>query len=401
MHKFTVSDINRIIKQILLCEDIFCGINIVGEISNFKYHSCGNMYFTLKDDKSCIRCVMFKEQAEVVNFMPKDGMYVLTFGDIGVYEAYGQYQLYVSAMEKYEEEGILKKKLTKLKAKLVDEGLFNAENKKSIPKIPSVVGVVTAKGGAAIEDIKKIASRRFPLATLKVYFALMQGKKSKNSIISALKYASKGNLDVLILARGGGAQEDLEVFNNEEVVREIWNFKIPTVSAVGHENDWSLVDLVADVRASTPSAAAEIVFPDIFEIQNRLENFKALLKTYIKNIFDDVVFKFKMLKKDINFVSPFKTVNFLEHKIENFRISIYNSIFNRYNYCYDNLQKYIFLLKYLNPYNILKKGYGLILDINGKAVRSLYKSKVGNVLNIHLKDGTLKVQVLEKKFKNI
>ena len=401
MHKFTVSDITKIIKQVLLCEDIFCGINVVGEISNFKYHSCGNMYFTLKDDKSCIRCVAFKEQAEFVDFMPKDGMYVLTFGDIGIYEAYGQYQLYVSAMEKCKEEGILRKNLIKLKAKLADEGLFSLENKKIVPKIPNVVGVITARGGAAIEDIKKIASRRFPSAILKVYFALVQGKKSKNSIISALKCAAKGNLDVLILARGGGAQEDLEIFNNEEVVRAVWNFKIPTVSAVGHENDWSLVDLVADVRASTPSAAAELVFPDIFEIRNRLKNFKVLLITYIKNIFDDIAFKFKILKKDINFVSPFKTIDLLQEKIRNFKISIYSNIFNRYNYYCNNLQKYTFLLKYLNPYNILKKGYGLISDNSGKAVRSLYKSKVGNILNIQLKDGTLTVKVLEKEFKNI
>lgn len=399
MQKFTVSQINRFIKQIFSFEEIFYGINIEGEISNFKYHKTGHMYFTLKDEKSSIYCVFFKEQADVVSFMPEDGMVVVVHGDVGVYEAYGRYQIYGISMRKVEEEGDLQKKLNMLKNKLSKEGLFNLENKKKLPQFPKKIGIVAANKGAAIEDVLKIISKRFPIVKLYVCYAIMQGKNAVKSVVRSLKLCEKKEVDIIILARGGGSKEDLEVFDDEEMVRFISGIKIPVVSAIGHENDWSIVDLVSDFRASTPSSAAASVCPDIFNILERINIYKDLFRRVLVRKIEDLEFRLKIYKKDLKFFQ--KERGFLKYFeiIKNFKKQLNYLIYKKYEKCYLVFEKKRVLLNSLNPENIFKKGFALILDENKKNISSVRRTKVGKVLNVCFKDGDLLVEVIKKNLR--
>ena len=400
MHKFTVSEVNGFIKKVISFEDIFYGINVQGEISNFKYHDFGHMYFTLKDEKSSISCVFFKEQADGVKFMPKDGMFGVVRGDVGVYEAYGRCQIYGSYMEKCQEQGELEKKLEILKEKLSNEGFFSLENKKPIPKFPKTIGVISAKKSAAVEDVVNVVKRRFPLANLKIYYAIMQGEKAASSIVKSLKLAEKGCLDVLILARGGGSKEDLKVFDDENIVRFIFNIKTPVVSAIGHETDWSIVDLVCDLRASTPSVAAEIVCPDVKDVVEKIFYYKNLINSNILNVIDEKFLRLEILRKDFKFFSPLKKIELFLNKIYILKKNIIYLIYKKYYYYNEIFETKFFILKELNPTKFLEKGYCLVLDENKNSVMSLKEVKKEEHLKIILKDGALKVKILEKILKN-
>lgn len=396
MNRFTVSQVNGFIKKIFSFEEIFYGINVEGEISNFKYTFKGHMYFTLKDEKSSISCVFFKEQADSVSFMPKNGMFVVVCGDVGIYEAYGKYQIYGFSLKQSTSENTTEKKLEKLKQKLLKEGLFNLSNKKNIPKLPNVVGVVAAKSGAAVEDVLKTFKERFPLIKINVYFALMQGESSVNSILKALKLAKKDKVDVLILARGGGSKEDLKVFDDEKLVRFICSYKIPVVSAIGHETDWSIVDLVSDFRASTPSSAVLAVCPDFKELLEKILNYKMLFKRFLKNVMNEYYYKLNMLKKNILLFSPLNNIINFKQKLLFLKKKFNYLIYKQYIY-YENLFKQKKnILKSLNPKAILEKGYLYVVDENDKKVKTIKKEKVGNILKLYLKDGIFKVKIVEK-----
>ncbi len=399
MHKFTVSEVNGFIKKIISFEEIFYGINVEGEISNFKYHSFGHMYFTLKDEKSSISCVFFKDQADGVDFMPKNGMFVVVHGDVGVYEAYGKYQIYGIHMSKCEEKGILQKQIDVLKEKLSQEGFFSLEKKKTIPKFPKIIGVISAKKSAAIEDIIKIIERRFPLAKLKIYYSVMQGEKAVGSIVKSLKLAEKGCLDVLILARGGGSREDLKVFDSEEIVRFIFNLKTPIISAIGHETDWSMVDLVCDLRASTPSAAAEMVCPNVKDLFEKIFDYKNIIKRHVFNIFDENFFKLELLKKDFKFFSPEKYIDFLLNKLYILKKKLIYNIYEKYYYYYSMFEQKIIRLNSINREAFFKKGYCLVVDENENSVDSIERINKDECLKIFFKDGIAKVKVVEKESK--
>ena len=396
MNKFTVSQVNGFIKQIFSFEEIFYGINVEGEISNFKHNISGHMYFTLKDEKSSISCVIFKEQADYVSFIPKNGMFVVVHGDVGVYEAYGKYQIYVNDIKIYEEEGKEYKKLKDLKTKLLNEGIFNLENKKKIPKFPKRIGVIAAKNGDAVEDILKIISCRFPVVKVKIYYSIVQGEKAVKSIINSLNKAEEDELDVLILARGGGSQEDLKVFDDEKLVRRVCDFKFPIVSAIGHENNWSLVDFVADLRASTPSNAAELVCPDIKVLIEKIEQYKYLLKRYIKNELDGIYIKLRIMKKDIIIFSPIGKIKSLEENITDCKEKIKLLINKNINVYEINLKRNFYVLKSLNPEKILSLGYALVLNEKQKIINSSEKLVVNETLSLVLKNGKVKVKVVEK-----
>ena len=396
MNKFTVSQVNGFIKQIFSFEEIFYGINVEGEISNFKHNISGHMYFTLKDEKSSISCVVFKEQADYVSFIPKNGMFVVVHGDVGVYEAYGKYQIYVNDIKICEEEGKEYKKLKDLKTKLLNEGIFNLENKKKIPKFPKRIGVIAAKNGDAVEDILKIISCRFPVVKVKIYYSIVQGEKAVKSIINSLNKAEEDELDVLILARGGGSQEDLKVFDDEKLVKRVCKFKFPIVSAIGHENNWSLVDFVADLRASTPSNAAELVCPDIKVLIEKIEQYKYLLKRYVKNELDGIYIKLRIMKKDIIIFSPIGKIKSLEEKITDYKEKIKFLINKNINVYEINLKKNFYVLKSLNPEKILNLGYALVLNEKQKIINSSEKLVVNEILSLVLKNGKVKVKVVEK-----
>lgn len=396
MNKFTVSQVNGFIKQIFSFEEIFYGINVEGEISNFKHNISGHMYFTLKDEKSSISCVAFKEQAESINFVPKNGMFVVVHGDIGVYEAYGRYQIYVQNIKISEEEGEEYKKLKDLKEKLLKEGMFNLETKKKIPQFPKKIGVISAKNSAAIEDVLKIISSRFPITKIKVYFSIMQGEKAAKSIIKSLNKAEEEKLDVLILARGGGSQEDLKVFDDEELVRRVFKFKLPIVSAIGHENNWSLIDFVADLRASTPSNAAELVCPNIENLLERVVQYKFLFKKYIKNKVEEVYFKLKILRKNILFFSPIKKIEYLREKVHKNKEKINFLINEKINTYETSLNWNRYILKILSPERISNMGYALVLNEEEKIVSSSENLNVDDILNLVLKNVKFKVKIIEK-----
>jgi len=278
INTYTVTQVNKYIKKILDNDFILSNIMIKGEISNFKNHSSGHLYFSLKDESSNIKCVMFKGQTLSLKFKPEDGMKVVISGYISAYERDGQYQLYCDFME-LDGIGDLYAKYEKLKEKLANEGLFDEARKKKLPLLPKSVGVITSSTGAVIRDILNVSLRRFPKANIKLFPSSVQGENAYLEIIHQLELINEKNLaDVIIIARGGGSIEDLWNFNSEELAYAISKSKIPVVSAVGHETDFTICDFVSDLRAPTPSAAAELVFPIYDELSYKLLNFNKRLK---------------------------------------------------------------------------------------------------------------------------
>ena len=293
---WSVSEVNRLVKQIL--ESQFLPMWVAGEISNFTRHSSGHLYFSLKDEKSQLKCVMFRSAAARLQFQPSHGMQVTAYGSLGVFEAQGSYQLYVEAIRPAG-LGALHQAFEALKKKLNEEGLFDAARKKALPRFPKKIGIITSPTGAAIRDIVNVISRRYPLVKLLLYPAKVQGPGSAGEISSGIKYfnsmQSESRPDLLIAGRGGGSLEDLWAFNEEIVARAIANSEIPIVSAVGHEIDFTIADFVADIRAPTPSAAAELSVPDINEIQIRLINCKDQLSrklAYKLNYYKELLKRF-------------------------------------------------------------------------------------------------------------
>ncbi|MBQ3573019.1 MAG: exodeoxyribonuclease VII large subunit, partial [Clostridia bacterium] len=268
----SVTQVNLYIKDVISRDDVLCDVLVKGELSNFKAHSSGHMYMSLKDEGGVMRAVMFRSAAAKLAFKPQNGMKVVARGRISVYERDGQYQLYIENMQQ-EGQGDLYAAFEQLKAKLSAEGLFDPAHKKKLPKYPKTVGVVTAPTGAAIRDIINVLSRRFSYADIVLYPVLVQGENSAASIVEAIEYFNKSkSADVLIVGRGGGSIEDLWSFNEETVARAIYNSDIPIVSAVGHEIDFTISDFVADLRAPTPSAAAELVVPSQIELSEKFNN---------------------------------------------------------------------------------------------------------------------------------
>ncbi|MDY6314393.1 MAG: exodeoxyribonuclease VII large subunit [Clostridia bacterium] len=269
----TVSQLNRYIKGIIEQDNLLFRVTVKGEISNFKAHYSGHMYFALKDEAAVIRCVMFRSAAQTLKFMPESGQKVIITGRIGVYERDGQYQLYADSMQP-DGVGALFAAYEQLKAKLSAEGLFDEERKKPIPAFPSKIGVVTSPAGAAVRDIINIIKRRYRLADIYIYPVIVQGDGAPEDIANAVRYFDRsGWADVLIVGRGGGSIEDLWAFNTEIVARAAAQCRIPLISAVGHETDFTIIDFVSDLRAPTPSAAAELAVPDTAELLQKLSGF--------------------------------------------------------------------------------------------------------------------------------
>lgn len=289
----TVRQLNLYIKNVLEGDNRLAHITVVGEISNFKCHfASGHMYFTLKDDAAAIKCVMFKGNASRLQFVPQEGMRVMCTGRVSVFERDGVYQLYAENMLP-DGEGNLLASLEKLKEKLSGEGLFDRSKKRAIPKFPKNVAVITSETGAAVKDIFSVLGRRYPLSKVIFIPAIVQGALAPNSLCDALNKANDTNADVIIIGRGGGSVEDLWCFNDEKLVRCVAASKIPVISAVGHETDFTLCDFAADLRAPTPSAAAELAVPDIEELTENIEDF-------ISNLKKQITSKLVMMENSLN-----------------------------------------------------------------------------------------------------
>ena len=404
----TVGALTRYIKYKIDNDVNLREVYIKGEISNFKHHTRGHFYFTIKDEESRISAIMFAASTKNINFEPVDGMKVLVKGRISVFEQTGNYQIYVTDMM---EDGVgnLFALYEKLKKQLQEEGLFDTKYKKPIPKIPSRIGVVTAPTGAAIKDIVSTINRRFPLCEVILFPSLVQGKEAKDDIVKNIKLADTYNLDVLIVGRGGGSIEDLWAFNEEIVARAIFDCNTPIISAVGHEIDFTIADFVADIRAATPTGAAELAVPDKNDLKRLINQMEVRIS---KNIINKINYNKSYLTKVMDsyiLKSPMSIYEIKEEKLSNYIEKAKSIILNQISSSrlkFDNLTKsYIFKtpnkifenktntynhliekLDVLNPLNTLKRGYS-ITKLNGSILTDVNKIKKGDNININLQNG--------------
>ncbi|WP_427339205.1 exodeoxyribonuclease VII large subunit [Caloranaerobacter sp. DY30410] len=392
----TVSELNNYLKRVLINDPILNSINVEGEISNLKRHKNGHLYFSLKDQKSKINCVMFNSEVQKIRFNIENGLNVIISGYVSVYERDGLYQLYVRNIKPVG-LGELYLAFEQLKKKLQNEGLFDKEKKKKLPYLPKKVGVVTSSSGAAIKDIIKVMKRRLPSADIIIYPVLVQGIKAANEISNAIKFFNqRDDIDVIIVGRGGGSIEELWAFNEEIVAKAIYESKIPIVSAVGHETDFTISDYVADLRAPTPSAAAELVAPNIIELKEKIFlQYKRLIKSYesyIKNK-ENLIKTYKISIASNRFIEK---ITVTRQKLEYCYKELLNS-FDRY--ISDNLNNINFLnerLNNLNPKKILNRGYAIPIKKDGKIVKSVDEVINGEILTLILDNGFIKVKVMDK-----
>lgn len=390
----TVSKLNAYVKAIIDNDELLNNVYIKGEISNLKKHYTGHYYFTLKDKDSLIKCVMFKSYTSYLNFDVEDGMNVVILGTVAVYERDGIYQIYAKGME-LDGIGDLYAAYEKLKAKLEAEGLFEKKYKKKIPYLPKEIGVVTSKTGAVIRDIINVTTRRYPMVHIKLYPASVQGKGAAETIVKGIEYFNKyQNVDLIIIARGGGSLEDLWPFNEEITARAIFASNIPIISAVGHETDFTIADFVADLRAPTPSAAGELAVPDIMELKWKLNNMKLqlgrslkkrleLMQTRYSSIINRKVFK----EPNVMLADKILALNGFEKDLNNCMKAELKDRKNRF-------EKVVATLDSLSPLKTLSRGYTVLEDKNGDVVTTSKDLKSGDVVKIILHDGTKNAEVI-------
>lgn len=435
---YSISALNKAIKNMFDNKPELNRVYIKGEISNFKHHTRGHLYFTLKDENSRIAAVMFATSASKMNFEPEDGMKVLVSGRVTVYEATGGYQIYVDQMD-LDGMGNLYLEYEKLKKKLQEEGLFDEFRKRPIPRFPKKIGIITAPTGAAIRDILSTIKRRYPICETILFPALVQGVGAKESIVEQLNRAQDFDLDVIICGRGGGSIEDLWAFNEEIVARAIYNSKIPVISAVGHEIDFTIADFVADLRAPTPTGAAEMAVPNLVDIitlinqymirlnenikgiinfnskrieqlknsyvlknplmlyevkEQRLDSYIERVNNYITSLINECKVKLDNLKSSYVLKNPLSTYEVKEQKLKNYIEVLNKIVINKIDSSKHNYELMINKLELLNPLNILSKGYSLV-TIDGNVVKSKNELKVNDSINIRMHEGNIKAVVKE------
>ena len=388
----TVSDLNQYIKNKIAEDEYLNEILVKGEISNFKNHYTGHMYFTLKDEKSLIKCIMFKSYAQKLNFMPKDGMKVFLFGGVSVFERDGVYQIYVKAME---EDGLgdLYTKYQELKNKLEEQGLFDEEHKMPIPKMPKVIGVLTSQTGSVIRDIINVSTRRNPNVVIRLLPVPVQGEGAAQKIAEGIQYMNRNKLaDVLILARGGGSLEDLWPFNEEIVAHSIYHSEIPIISAVGHETDFTIADFVADLRAPTPSAAAELAVPDSYEIKQKIITYQNRLRMALLKKVEVMKLRYEKSMSSFVFKEPTRRVQENYIRIDNCVKQLEMLIRAKQEKEKMKYSKLIAKLDAYSPLKTLSRGYS-ITQKGGKVVKTQAELKSGDVLAIRFVDGQVEAKV--------
>lgn len=437
---YSITALNRAIKNMFDNKPELNRVYIKGEISNYKHHTRGHLYFTLKDENSRIAAVMFASAASKLMFEPEDGMKVLVCGRVTVYEATGGYQIYVEQMD-LDGIGNLYLEYEKLKSKLQAEGLFAVEHKRPIPKYPRKIGIITASTGAAIRDILSTIKRRYPICQTILFPALVQGVGAKESIVEQIIRAQDFDLDVLICGRGGGSIEDLWAFNEECVARAIYDSRIPIISAVGHEIDFTIADFVADLRAPTPTGAAEMAVPNFVDVNNLINQYKIRVNESINNLLNLNMKKLEHLKESYVLRNPLALYEVKEQKLDSYidvlnkyitnklnesriklnhvkdsfvlknPLSLYMIKQEKLNNYVEQLQKIVInyldngkyrykllvnKLELLNPLNILNNGYSLV-TMNGKIVKSSKDLKEKDTIEIRLYEGKVKAVVSERE----
>ncbi|MHB8996811.1 MAG: exodeoxyribonuclease VII large subunit [Armatimonadota bacterium] len=386
----SVSEVTSHLKRLLERDEILQDVTVRGEISNFTRHSSGHLYFSLKDQDSTIGCVCFRGVASKLRFEAGNGMRVIADGAVSVYEKQGRYQLMVRALRP-DGVGDLAAALEKLKAKLEAEGLFAPERKRPLPRFPVGIGLITSPTGAAIRDLISVISRRYPLSRIVVIPTVVQGEAGAGSICAAIRYANTlPNLDVLIVGRGGGSLEDLWCFNEEPVARAIFASRLPVISAVGHESDFSIADLVADIRAATPSAAAELVCPDIIELQRHLEAVGRHLQAGVQGHIARAATRYQAVATQPLLQRPTAFIEARALRVDDASSSMAEAVNRLLRDNRRRLEKASVGLSALSPLSVLGRGYAIVRrEADGRVVRSIADAAPQTALTITVADGDL------------
>ena len=390
----TVTDLNKYIKGRIDNDEMLNNVLVKGEISNFKNHYTGHMYFTLKDENSLIKCVMFKTYTTHLSFMPKDGMKVIVLGGVSVFERDGVYQIYAKAMK---EDGLgnLYVAYEELKNKLSNEGLFDEKYKKPIPFMPKTIGVLTSNTGAVIRDIINVSTRRNPNVNIRLYPVPVQGNGAGEKIAEGIEFMNKNKLaDVLIIGRGGGSIEDLWPFNEEVVARAIFNSEIPIISAVGHETDFTIADFVADLRAPTPSAAAELAVANIDDVKETLKAYNNRYKVSLKKKIELMKMSYEKCMTRQAFRNPTQKINEQYMLIDMKVKSLQNSILIKIKEDKTKFVKEVAKLDALSPLKTLTRGYSIISKQDGRIAKEVKDLSQGEKVSVRLSDGSVDAQVL-------
>lgn len=393
----TVSQLNEYIKMLLDSQPTLHRIYVRGEISNFKEYSSGHMYFTLKDEDSLIRAVMFRGHAARLKFRPENGMKVVICGNVSVYPRDGQYQLYAESIDP-DGVGALYLAFEQLKAKLAEEGLFDESYKQPLPAFPSRVGIVTSPSGAAVKDMINVAGRRYPSAELVIYPSAVQGSEAVPQLISGINYFSNTrSVDVVIIGRGGGSLEDLWAFNNEQLARAISACRVPVISAVGHETDFTICDFVADRRAPTPSAAAELAVPDTSELRYKISSLTDRYAAQLMNRISQSRRQLELIAGSRALSDPDTILNDRLVRLDRTLDDLDRAIAAKSSAKRSDLREIAASLSALDPLAVLSRGYGAVTDAKGKIVKSVADLDIGQEIYVRLSDGHAVAEIVRKE----
>ena len=392
----SITQINEYIRQMMDSDALLGSVAVRGEISNYKLYPSGHHYFTLKDEGAALKCVMFKSSAIRLKFRPENGMQIIAMGKISVYPRDGAYQLYCSAMA-LDGVGDLHAAFEQLKAKLAQKGLFDPAHKKPLPQFPGIIGIITSSAGAAVHDMLRILKKRYPLTQVRLLPVRVQGAEAPGEIAAAIAYANHYKLaDLLIVGRGGGSIEDLWAFNDERVAQAIYDSVIPVISAVGHEPDVTISDFVADLRAATPSNAAELAVPDCESLYQMLDSMSAAMETALTRQLKTARRHLQMLSASPSLKSPVEYINQRKKSMQLLKarlISAQNSKLHR------ERQRFVTSMAKLDamsPLKVLSRGYAMTHNDKGELVRSVSQIRVGDSLQIKVSDGSIHATVTDK-----
>ena len=394
---YSVGQVNNYIKNMFAQDFMLHQISIKGEVSNCKYHSSGHIYFTLKDQTGTINAIMFAGNRKGLSFQMKEGDKVVVTGSVEVYERDGRYQIYARKIE-VDGAGGLYLKFEALKRELEEMGMFAEEYKQPIPRFARRIGIVTAPTGAAVQDIRNIAARRNPYVQLILYPALVQGEGAAASIVNGIHALEQLGVDVMIVGRGGGSIEDLWAFNEEIVARAIFECTVPVISAVGHQTDWTIADYVADLRAPTPSAAAELAVFDYVQTKHMLAELKHRMDMRLKQRIEGMRAVLEQYKLRMRYLSPQSRLNENRRKAVDYEERMQTILRDKLKDRRHRLSLLAGSLESYSPARKLSQGYAYVEGTNGKALRSVDQVKVDDTLTIHLLDGSLKACVTERSF---
>ena len=393
----TVSELNNLIKTLIDCEPMLNKVCVRGELSNYKIYPSGHHYFTLKDSESSLRCVIFKSSASKLRFRPESGMGVTAFGRVSVFSRDGAYQLYCTDLIP-EGTGDLQIAFEQLKAKLASEGLFDPEHKKQLPPFPKKIAIITSSAGAAVHDMIRILGKRWPMTKVILLPVRVQGVEAPPEIAGAIRYANKYKIaDIIITGRGGGSIEDLWAFNDERVARAIYDSELPVISAVGHEPDVTISDYVADVRASTPSNAAEVAVPNAADMRELLENLGIRQSQAVRKKMITISSKLEELKKRRVLQTPMAYVDSKRAEFDYVKDKFIAAADRSNSAKRRDFVRLAASLDAMSPLKVLGRGYAIAADIRGELVRSIDDVKPDDKLRLCVNDGIIKCRVEERE----